>query len=127
MLGSHRVFQYTSLPLKNARLTPASRAASTFALRPGPVLVVPDRDEHLVVLDERAAAVAVDPGRVRRVVAVGLQPSDHRVLGAEEEVPAVRRGDPRVERAVVADLERAPAGSTDVAAVTAVVVVRLPR
>src|SRR5512144_100520 len=31
MLGSHRVFQYTSLPLKNARLTPASRAASTFA------------------------------------------------------------------------------------------------
>ena len=31
MLGSHRVFQNTSLPLKNARLTPASRAASTFA------------------------------------------------------------------------------------------------
>ncbi len=31
MLGSHRVFQNTSFPLKNARLTPASRAASTFA------------------------------------------------------------------------------------------------
>ena len=31
MLGSHRVFQKTSLPLKNARLTPALRAASTFA------------------------------------------------------------------------------------------------
>ena len=30
MLGSHRVFQYTSFPLKNARFTPASRAASTF-------------------------------------------------------------------------------------------------
>jgi hypothetical protein len=29
MLGSQRVFQYTSLPLKNARCTPASRAAST--------------------------------------------------------------------------------------------------
>ena len=31
MLGSSRVFQNTSLPLKNARFTPASRAASTFA------------------------------------------------------------------------------------------------
>ena len=28
---SQRVFQKTSLPLKNARFTPASRAASTFA------------------------------------------------------------------------------------------------
>src|SRR2546428_119795 len=27
MLGSHRVLQYTSFPLKNARFTPASRAA----------------------------------------------------------------------------------------------------
>ena len=31
MLGSVRVFQNTSLPLKNARLTPLSRAASTLA------------------------------------------------------------------------------------------------
>ena len=31
MLFSHRVFQKTSLPLKKARLTPASRAASTFS------------------------------------------------------------------------------------------------
>ena len=31
VLGSKRVFQNTSLPLKNARLTPASRAASTLA------------------------------------------------------------------------------------------------
>ena len=30
-LGPHRVFQNISLPLKNARLTPALRAASTFA------------------------------------------------------------------------------------------------
>ena len=44
MLGSQRVFQNTSLPLKNARLTPASRAASTLA-RCGarPVLVVAAR------------------------------------------------------------------------------------
>ncbi len=31
MLGSVRVFQNTSLPLKNARFTPWSRAASTLA------------------------------------------------------------------------------------------------
>ena len=31
MLGSQRVFQKLSLPLKKARLTPASRAASTLA------------------------------------------------------------------------------------------------
>ena len=31
MLGSNRVFQNTSFPLKNARFTPASRAALTFA------------------------------------------------------------------------------------------------
>ena len=29
MLGSQRVFQKISLPVKNARFTPASRAAST--------------------------------------------------------------------------------------------------
>src|SRR3954452_24735307 len=29
MLGSYRVFQYISLPLRNARLTPALRAFST--------------------------------------------------------------------------------------------------
>ena len=31
MLFSQRVFQKTSLPLKKARFTPASRAASTFS------------------------------------------------------------------------------------------------
>ena len=31
MLASQRVFQNTSLPLKKARFTPASRAASTLA------------------------------------------------------------------------------------------------
>ena len=41
LLGCQRVFQNTSLPLKNARLTPASRAASTFVRsRARPVLVV---------------------------------------------------------------------------------------
>jgi hypothetical protein len=30
MLGSHRVFQNTPFPVKNARLTPPAKAASTF-------------------------------------------------------------------------------------------------
>jgi len=34
MAVSQRVFQNTSLPLKKARFTPASRAASTFARCP---------------------------------------------------------------------------------------------
>src|SRR3989442_259381 len=34
MLGSQRVFQKISLPLKNARFTPAARAVSTFARCP---------------------------------------------------------------------------------------------
>src|SRR5258708_5954769 len=34
MLFSQRVFQYISLPLRNARLTPASRAASTLVRWP---------------------------------------------------------------------------------------------
>ena len=51
MLVSHRVFQNTSLPLKNARLTPASRAASHVgALLAGPVLVVAGGQEELVVV-----------------------------------------------------------------------------
>ena len=56
MLASHRVFQNTSLPLKNARLTPASRAASTFArCCARPVLVVADREEHLVFAGVRSS------------------------------------------------------------------------
>ena len=52
MLGSHLVFQNTSFPLKNARFTPASRAASTFArCCAGPVLVVAGGQEDLVLLD----------------------------------------------------------------------------
>src|SRR5262245_20571701 len=34
MVGSQRVFQNISLPVKNARFTPASRAASTLARWP---------------------------------------------------------------------------------------------
>ncbi len=61
---SQRVFQNTSLPLKNARFTPASRAASTLrALLARPVLVVADRQEHLVRRACGAAAVGVDAGR----------------------------------------------------------------
>ena len=75
MLFSQRVFQNTSLPLKNARCTPAARAASTFvALRAGPVLVVADGEEDLVFEHSAAAPIGVDAGGVAHVVAVGFEP-----------------------------------------------------
>ena len=87
MLFSQRVFQKISLPLKKARFTPASRAASTFArCAAGPVLVVADRQEDLVVEDLGPATVGVDAGEVADVVAVALEPAHHRVLGVEERV-----------------------------------------
>ena len=79
MLGSQRVFQNTSLPLKNARCTPAARAASTLArCAAGPVLVVADGQEDLVLEDLAAAPVAVDAREVADVVAVG---SSQRTIG----------------------------------------------
>jgi hypothetical protein len=56
------------------------------ALRSGPVLVVPDRQKHFVVLDERAAPIAVETGRVADVVAVRFEPAHHRVLGVEHQI-----------------------------------------
>ena len=93
MLFSQRVFQKTSLPLKNARLTPASRAASTLArCWPDQYSSWPTDRNTLCSQQLAAAPVGVDAGGVADVVAVGLQPADHRVLGVEEPSPrAVRR------------------------------------
>ena len=97
---AQRVFQNTSLPLKKARLSPASRAASTFSRwLPRPVLVVAAGDEGLVGAEQVAAGVAVDVGGVAHVEAVGLEEADHRVLGR----PPPRRRAGRRERAVVRD------------------------
>ena len=86
MDASHRVLQNTSLALKNARFTPGvARQLDVGALLAGPVLVVADREEHLVLEELGAAAVAVDAARVADVVAVALEPPDHRVLGVEHE------------------------------------------
>ena len=54
------------------------------ALRPGPVLVVTDVEIGLVVQEQAAEAVGVDPCHVGDVVAVLLQPRDRGVFGAEE-------------------------------------------
>ncbi len=127
---SHRVFQYISLPLKKARLTPAARAASTFTrCCPDQYLVVADRQERLVAEDERSASIRIDARGVAHVEAVGLEEPDHRVLGVEDPVLPVghRAGD---ERTVVADLVGAAgiaAGAALIEAVAAVVVVGLPR
>ena len=91
MLFSQRVFQKTSLPLKKARLTPASRAASTLArCAPDQYSSWPTDRNALCSSSSAPRAVGVDAGRVADVVAVALEPADHRVLGVEDPVLAVR-------------------------------------
>ena len=86
MLFSQRVFQNTSLPLKNARLTPASRAASTLARWPPDQYSSWPTDRNVLCLQDLGRrAVGVDAGEVADVVAVGLEPADHRVLGVEDD------------------------------------------
>ena len=106
MLVSQRVFQNTSLPLKNARFTPACAGRlDVAALLARPVLVVAHRQERLVLEHLGAAAIRVDAARVADVVPVRLEPADHRILGVEQ--PVLGRVAARRERAVVADLVRA--------------------
>jgi hypothetical protein len=66
--------------------TRVARRLHVSALRLGPVLVVTARNENLMVLDQVAAAIAIDAGRVADVVAVRLEPTNHRVLCLEYEV-----------------------------------------
>ena len=89
-----------------------------------PVLVVSHREERGVLEQLGAASVGVDPRCVADVVAVGLQPADHGVLGVED--PVLVGVSPRGEGPVVADLVGAPIGSAGVETVAAVLVVRLP-
>ena len=94
------------------------------ALGARPVLVVADGQEGLVLADLGAEPVAVDAREVGDVVAVALQPADHRVLAVEE--PVLLRRAPCREGPVVGDLVGATGRTTDVQAVAAVPVVRLP-
>ena len=78
-----------------------------------------------MVAQQCAGAMAVDTRDVGDVVAVGLEPAHHRVLGVEDPIlPVVHR--PGVERPVVADLVRTAVRRAGVQAVAAVVVVGLP-
>src|SRR6201999_1752385 len=103
-----------------------ARAGDVGALLAGPVLVVPGGHEDLVVADEPAVAVGVDAALVADVVAVALEPADHRDLGVEDPVlPALDAA--RGERPVVADLGGARGvaahqRATGVEAVAAVIV-----
>jgi hypothetical protein len=54
------------------------------ALRRRPVFVVADRQEGFVLRQHsRAIAVGIHTGAVADLVAVGLEPADHRILGGE--------------------------------------------
>ena len=125
MLFSQRVFQKTSLPLKNARCTPAARAASTcVALAPDQYSSWPtDRNTWCSRISAPRRSEST-PREVADVVAVGLEPPHHRVLGVED--PILGRRPTRGERPVVADLVGAAGGVADVEAVAAVLVVGLP-
>ena len=91
---------------------------------------MPDREEGLVIEDLAPSPGAVDPGEVADVVAVSLQPADHRVLGVERRV--LRSRTAGGEGAVVADLvgpgriRPGPAVAALVQAPAAVLVVGLP-
>ena len=102
-----------------------ARGLDVAALLPGPVLVVADGQERAVLQQLRAAPVGVRPAGVAHVVAVALQPAEHRELGVEHEV--LRAGRARRERPVVADLVRPAGGLADVERVAAELVVGLPR
>ena len=74
---------------------------------------------------QRTKAVAVDPGDVADVIAIGLQPANHGVLRIEDPIlPAI--DGPCVERPVVADLVGAANWLAFIQAVAAEVVVGLP-
>ena len=128
MLFSQRVFQKTLVAAEEGEVDAGGPGRfDVGALARRPVLVVADREEDLVVEDLGAAAVGVHAGEVADVVAVALQPADHRVLGVEQPVLGGRAAGR--ERPVVADLVGAAgigAGAADVEAVAAVVVVGLP-
>ncbi len=77
------------------------------ALVSGPVFVVADRHEDLVVGERMPARPGIDPGDVGDVEAVALQPADRRIFAAEHEVLGAGIGADAVaghERPVVADL-----------------------
>src|SRR5205814_8574861 len=86
-----------------------ARRLDVGALRAGPVLVVPYRHEDAVRLQQGAAAIRIDTRRVADVVALLLEPAEHREFGVED--PALAAAveiAARPERPVVADLVGAP-------------------
>ncbi len=101
-----------------------ARRLDVGALRRRPVLVVADGQEGVVLEQLRATPGRIGSGDVADVVAVALEPANHRVF-AVEEVRGVRVASGR-EGAVVAHLVRAAGRRADVERVAAVAVVGLP-
>ena len=92
MLFAQRVFQNTSLPLKNARLTPACAGRlDVRALPPDQYSSWPLEMNTLWFSSSEPAAVDVGLGDVADVVAVALEEADHRVLGVERSRDGRRR------------------------------------
>ena len=101
-----------------------ARRLDVGALSARPVLVVTHRKEHLVPQDEGTVPLAVNTSGVADVVAVGFEPTDHGVLGAEEESDGVVA---RGEGTVVTDLVGATGRCRPpIKAIATVVVIGLP-
>ena len=94
------------------------------ALLPGPVFVVAVRHEDPMIAQQRAAPISIHARRVTDVVAVGLEPTQHRVLGIEQ--PAIRLVAARCERTVVAHRIRTTRRRAFIEAVSSVIIVGLP-
>ena len=107
---SKRVCQYISLPDRNSRLTPASRALHVGALGPRSSTRRGRRTGRSCGCQQAAVPVGVDAGQVGDVVAVLLEELDRRVLVGEEEVLPARAASAGEDRPVVADLVRPAVG-----------------
>ena len=87
-----------------------------------PIFVVPNGQENLVLLDQRAVPVRVHAREITDVVSVCLKPSKHWVLRSKKPGVQIRN----VERPVVTDFVSAASRVSGVQAISAIVVVRVP-
>ena len=99
----------------------AARRLDVGALLRGPVFVVADGEKYFVRFDQCAATVGIDAAEIADVVAVRLEPADHRVFGViDARLPS------RAEWPVVTDLVGRLRAAL-IQAIAAVLVVRMPR
>ena len=114
LVGAEEGQVHTGIPGGCNRIAPSLR----------PVLVVSDRHVNLMVPDQPGVALYVDGRHVADIVAIALEPADHRVLGVEQIVFQLRSAGR--EGAVIAELLRHRRAGAAVGVVAAIWIVGLP-